>query len=191
MALFRKSTIFHVEETLPDPEELKLRFRRRILLCAVLGFLLVLGAPVARDLRSTLRGRAEARRFAEEMLEARTISAISRMPVSLQISADRQGWRRHFHISGEACGAEAPGPSAVVPTVGARWKLQAQQEDGSAVTGSTLCWHPSKGLLLDSLPLGEGKLLVSLASNEDGAQEKELAAVLITQGGAELQTISF
>ncbi len=191
MGLFRKNTIFHVEETLPDPEELKLRFRRRILFCAVIGFLLVLGTPVARDLRPTLNARAEARRFAEQMLEARTISATSRMPVSLKIGADRLSWSRHFHAAGDSCDAEAPGPSAVVPTEGALWKLQAQQENGTAVTGHFLCWHPAKGLLLDSLPLGEGKLLVSLAYREDGGPEKDLAAVLVTQGGAELQTISF
>lgn len=190
MPFFRKNTIFHVEETLPDPEELKLRFRRRILLCAAVGFLLVLGTPVARDLRSNLRARAEARRFAEQMLEARTISAVSRSPVSLQISPDHQSWRRRVHMTGEACGTEAPGPSAVIPTEGV-WKLQAQQENGSTVTGTVLCWHPSKGLLLDSLPLGEGTLLVSLAGNEEGSTGKDLAAVLVTQGGAEFQTISF
>jgi hypothetical protein len=191
MSLFRKNTIFHVEESLPDPEELKLRFRRRILIFSLLGFLLVLGTPVARDLRPNLNARAEARVFAERMLEARTLAAISRMPVSLEIAPDKQGWRRAFHAQGENCAAEAPGPSLSFSTEGEFWKVQAQQENGSAVSGHTLCWHPVRGLLLDSVPLGDGKLLVSLSTSEGGAAVRELASVLVTQGGAEFQTISY
>ncbi|MGZ3704429.1 MAG: hypothetical protein ACXWP1_00290, partial [Bdellovibrionota bacterium] len=92
MSLFRRNTIFHVEETIPDPEELKLRFRRRILLCALTGFIAVLGAPVARDLHQNLNARAEARRFAEHMLTARTLAAESRVPVALDLRAVTQGW---------------------------------------------------------------------------------------------------
>jgi hypothetical protein len=192
MSLFRRSTIFHIEETLPDPEELKLRFRRRVLLTATLGFLAVLGAPVARDLRPNLNARAEARRFAERMLEARTLAAESRVPVGLEIHGDRRGWSQLFYAAGETCTSEAPGPHASYNTEGVLWKLKAEQENGTAVTGQKLCWHPGRGLLLDSIPLEKGKLLVTLsASLEEGAPEQELASVLVTQGGAELQTISY
>lgn len=193
MSLFRRSTIFHVEETLPDPEELKLRFRRRVLLCATAGFLAVLGAPVARDLKTNLHARAEARRFAERLLEARSLAAASRAPVALEMSADHQTWKETFYVAGEACVTEAPGPHVQFSGDGMRWKMKAQQANGTTVTGSKLCWHPGKGLLLDAQPLEqEGKLLVSLsASPEEGLPEQELASVLVTQGGAELQTISY
>jgi hypothetical protein len=192
MSLFRRNTIFHVEESLPDPEELKLRVRRRVLLCATVGFLLVLGTPVARDLRQNLHGRAEARRFAERLLEARSLAAASRVPVSLEIEPDRQGWQQIFYTAGEGCTTEAPGPRSRYSTEGVFWKVQAQQDDGTAVGGHRLCWHPSKGLMLDSTPLDHGKLLVSLSTTtEEGTAPQELASVLITQGGAEMQTISY
>jgi hypothetical protein len=190
MGLFRRSTIFHVEESIPDPEELKLRFRRRVLMLTVLGFLIVLGTPVARDLRPYLRGRAEARRFAEKMLEARTLAAASRMPVSLELSGSGQEWKRKIYAPTDACEKEAAGPEAVMSTAGVAWKLKAEQENGEALSGHKLCWHPRRGLLLNTVPLANAKLLVSLQSKEEGGPTEDLAYLLVTQGGAEMQTIS-
>lgn len=190
MALFRRSTIFHAEEALPDPEELKHRFRRRVLLFTFLGFLLVLGTPVARDLRADLNARAEARRFAEQMLTARTLATASRLPVSMRFIPESQAWQRSLHSLGDSCTTEVYGPSSLIPLEGS-WKLLAQQENGTALTGQVLCWHPTRGLLLDATPLGEGKLLVSLMARDDANPDHKLASVLVTQAGAEFQTISY
>lgn len=118
MGLFRRTTIFHVEESLPDPEELKLRFRRRVLLVTFFAFLIVLGAPVVRELRPFLSGRVEARRFAERMLEARTLASVSRAPVSLEISADGQAWKRKTYLPADGCEKEATGPAVGAATPG-------------------------------------------------------------------------
>lgn len=191
MGLFRRNTIFHVEESLPDPEEIKLRFRRRALLIAFFGFLLVLGTPVGRDLRPLLHGRVEARHFAEQMVEARTLASRSRTPVTLEISPDGQGWKRKFYSMAEDCNREAPGPVSGVPTPGLSWKLKAEQANGESITGQKLCWHPGKGLLLDTVPLANAKLLVSMAAREEGSSEsRDLAHLLVTQGGAEIEIIS-
>lgn len=191
MGLFRRNTIFHVEESLPDPEELKLRFRRRVLLLTVCGFLTVLGAPVVRDLRPYLHGRVEARRFAESMLEARTLASKARVPVALEVDSTGQIWKRKFYAPSQGCEKETTGPVGVLPVSGVSWKLKAEQENGESVTGHKLCWHPGKGLLLDTVPLANAKLLVSLASEvTEGGGPQDLAYVLVTLGGAELQTIS-
>jgi hypothetical protein len=190
MGLLRKRTIFHVEESLPDPEEIKLRFRRRSLAVTLFGFLLVLGTPVARDLHHSLHARAEARRFAEHALEARTQAAISRAPVGLEITADGHGWKKTLYPAGEDCKAANPIPATDLPTDGINWKIQAQGEGGQSLSGHSLCWHPRRGLLLDSIPLGEGELLVTLSAQQENAPESGQAFVLMTHGGAELQTIS-
>jgi|GEM_PF-5198950 len=191
MGLFRRNTIFHVEESLPDPEELKLRFRRRVLMLTVCGFLAVLGAPVVRELRPYLHGRVEARRFAESMLEARTLASKARVPVSLEIDPGGQTWKRKFYAPSSGCEKETAGPVAALPASGVIWKLKAEQENGESVTGHKLCWHPDKGLLLDTVPLANAKLLVSLAGEtSEGGPAQDLAYVLVTLGGAELQTIS-
>lgn len=189
MGLFRRNTIFHAEDALPDPEELKLRFRRRVLLVTLLAFLGVLGAPVARDLQPYLRGRAEARRFANAMLTARTIASASRMPVALELGKDGQTWQRKLYLATDDCEREAPGPVASVHGEGITWKLQAQQENGEAVIGQKLCWHPSKGLLLNTVALANAKLLVSLAGKDEAGAEMTLARLLVTEGGAEMETI--
>ncbi len=191
MSLFRRNTIFHVEESLPDPEELKLRFRRRVLLVTLCGFLAVLGTPVVRELRPHLQARVEARRFAENMLEARTLAAHSRMPVALELDAAGQSWKRKIYAPSEHCEKEIAGPVHSLPASGLGWQLKAEQENGESVTGHKLCWHPGKGLLLDTVPLANAKLLVSLAAEiTEGSGVQNLAYVLVTQGGAELQTIS-
>lgn len=190
MGLFRRNTIFHAEDALPDPEEIKLRFRRRVLLITLLAFLGVLGAPVVRELQPFLRGRAEARRFAETMQEARWLAAVSRMPVGLELARDGQSWLRRTYLSAESCEREAPGPAVSIPAGGVAWKLQAQKDSGEAVTGSRLCWHPARGLLLNTVPLADAKLLVSLSGRDEAGAELALAQVLVTQGGAEMDTIS-
>lgn len=189
MGLFRRSTIFHTEDALPDPEELKLRFRRRVLLVTLVVFLGVLGAPVARELQPYLRGRAEARRFANAMLEARTIASASRMPVALELAKDGLSWQRRAYLATDGCEREAPGPVASVPVEGIAWKLQAQQENGESVGGNKLCWHPAKGLLLNTVPLAKAKLLISLAGKDEAGAELTLAHLLVTEGGAEMETI--
>lgn len=192
MSLFRRNTIFHVEESIPDPDEIRLRRHRRILFCAVIWFLALLGVPVARELHPNIHARAEARRFAERMLQARTLASESRIPVGFELGADKQTWLQVNYLAGETCGTEAAGPPSHFSSDGFSWKLQAQQENGSPLTGHRLCWHPARGLLLDSTPLDNGKLLVTLSGSvEEGAPEQELASVLVTQGGAELQAISY
>lgn len=186
MPLFRRKTLFHVEETLPDPEELKLRFRRRVLILTFLGFLVVLAIPVARDLRSDLSTRKGARLFAETILETRLLAARSRAPISLEMEPDSKSWRRVFHARGSSdCATGNIGPEEYFPSE-ISWKLQVQKEGGETYGGRVLCLHPTLGILLDSLPVENGKLLVT-ALRED---LKESAYLLVSSFGSDLQMIS-
>jgi hypothetical protein len=185
MALFRRKTLFHVEETLPDPEELKLRFRRRVLILTFLGFLVVLAIPVARDLRSDLATRKGARIFAEKILETRMLAASSRNPISLELEPDSKSWRRVFHARGNDCTAGSIGPEEYFPSE-ISWKLQVQKEGGDTYGGRVLCLHPTLGILLDSLPVENGKLLVTALRGD----MKESAYLLISAFGSDLQMIN-
>ena len=186
MPLFRRKTLFHVEETLPDPEELKLRFRRRVLILTFLGFLVVLAIPVARDLRSDLATRKGARLFAETILETRMLAAGSRSPISLELESDSKSWRRVFHTQGgNDCASGAIGPDQYFPSE-ISWKLQVQKEGGETFGGRILCLHPTHGILLDSVPVENGKLLVTAQR----ADLKESAYLLISAFGSDLQMVS-
>jgi hypothetical protein len=186
MLFFRRKTLFHVEASLPDPEELKLRFRRRVLLLTFVGFLVVLTIPVARDLKPDLATRNSTRLFAEKILETRFLASTSRAPISLELEADGHSWKRVFHAQGDDCTIPTAGPeeSWSTPTVG--WKLQVKKEDGDTYSGRTLCLHPTLGLMIDKVPIGEGKLLVT-ALREN---EKESAYLLLGSYGTDLQTLN-
>lgn len=186
MPLFRRKTLFHVEETLPDPEELKLRFRRRVLILTFLGFLAVLAIPVARDMRSDLATRKGARLFAEKILETRLLAANSRNPISLELEPDSKSWRRVFHArGGNDCAVGSIGPDEHWPSE-ISWKLQVQKEGGETFGGRVLCLHPTLGILLDSVPVENGKLLVTALRGD----LKDSAYLLISAFGSDLQMIS-
>lgn len=189
MGLFRKSTIFHAEDSLPDPEEIKLRFRRRILLLTFCGFLLVLTIPVVRDLRSNLEARAEARKFSEWMMETRALAGASRNPISLEFDAVSHSWRRIPHASGADCKTEAAGPVELRPSPDVNWILQMQQAAGETVPVHRICFHPLGGLILDSVPIQEGKLLITVNKEMEDSVLKP-AYILVTAGGADLQVLS-
>jgi hypothetical protein len=191
MRIFRPRTIFHVEDSLPDPEELKLRFRRRILLLTLLGFLIVLTIPVFRDLRGNLEARSEARKFGEWLLEARTQAAVGRIPISIDFDPAARSWMRTRHVPGESCGAEALGPKEIRASGAISWKLQVQQETGETLPAKQICLHPLRGLILDGVPMKEAKLLITATpEQEPGETESNPAYLLITEAGADVQVLS-
>lgn len=191
MRLFRPRTIFHVEDSLPDPEELKLRFRRRILLLTFLGFLIVLAIPVFRDLQGNLEARAEARKFAEWLLETRTLAAVSRTPLSIDYDPAQHLWKRIPHVAGENCGAEAMGPREERISGAVTWKFQVQQETGETLPAKHICLHPLQGLILDGVPMKEAKLLITASPEQEveGAPSNP-AFLLVTSAGADVQVLS-
>ncbi len=187
MPLFRKRTIFHVEEALPDPEDLKLRFRRRVLLLTFIGFLVVLAIPVGRDLQGELLLRQTVRAFAEKILETRTLASIGREPISLSVGSDNRSWRRIFHGTGQDCSAQVPSPEEAW-TSPVTWKLQLQKENGETFSGHSLCAHPTLGLMLDSVPVAEGKLLLTALGGEQKSETP--VSLLVSQFGADIQVVT-
>ncbi|MGZ3693764.1 MAG: hypothetical protein ACXWQO_06160 [Bdellovibrionota bacterium] len=191
MRLFRPRTIFHVEDSLPDPEELKLRFRRRILLLTFLGFLIVLAIPVFRDLKGNIEARSEARQFAEWLVETRTQAAVGRLPISVDYDPAIHAWNRIHHAPGENCALEAMGPPEQKISGAVTWKLQVQQETGETLPARHICLHPLLGLLLDGVPMKDGKLLITaLPELEAGETEAKPAYLLVTSAGADLQVLT-
>lgn len=186
---FRRKTLFHTEEALPDPEELKLRFRRRVLLLTLTGFLVVLAIPVARDLRPALQARAQTRALAQKILETRTLASSIRAPISLELADNSRSWKRTVQAPGPDCTTEAPGPAEVWDTP-IQWKLQWRGSKGESSAGRTLCLHPTAGALLEGVPVADGKLLVTALRETDSNDWVEAAYLLLGDFGAEIQMVS-
>lgn len=191
MGIFRRKTIFHVEDALPDPEEIKLRFRRRVLLLTFAGFLAVLSIPVARDLKADLDARSGARKFAEKILESRSLASSGRTAVSLELAGDSRSWKRVFHGSNDItpCGSPSPGADDLWDSE-LLWKVQLQKTSGETFSGRNLCLDPTQGLLLDSVPVADGKLLIAVLNEEEEGRAKEAAYLLVSQFGAEIEMVS-
>ena len=194
MGIFRRKTIFHVEESMPDPEELKIRFRRRILIATLVGFFLILSVPVIHTLKPQLHLRNETRILAEKIMEARLYSMQSRMPISLQLDSDNQSWKRIFHIPGivtaNDCFAEVMGPYEVMGPQGVHWNLRLRKENGEEVAGRILCVHPLLGILLDSTPLNQGTLIVTATAHTESGGQPFQKGLAIGQFGTEINLIN-
>lgn len=187
---FRRRTLFHVEERLPDQEDIKLRFRRRVIACALVGFVVVLGFPVLRELQPELHARRETRWLAQLLLESRLMAAKSRAPVALRVNGGK--WERLILAKGAGCkDLAASTPAQVWESEGVNWQLKLQRASGDPMVGSSLCVHPLEGLLLENEAVAEGTLLISANPVADtdpsGPRSSHL---LISQHGAEIQTIN-
>ncbi len=186
LRFFRKNTIFHAERANPDAEELKIRFRRRVLGLTFLGFLLILGVPVVRSIQLDLSARNNARLLAQVFVDSRSLAALSRSPVSLALSTDGKTWERRFHLPGEDCSQLAEGPSQLFLFDNA-WKVQMKTSSGESKQGQLICLHPQKGVLLEGEPLQSGALLI--ATKWDG-EEFNPSYLLFSEFGSEVQLVS-
>jgi hypothetical protein len=188
MSLFRRNTIFHVERSSPDAEDLKLRFRRRVLGLTFLGFLVILGLPVVRELSTDLITRNNARILAEKFIESRALAISARTPISLALSSDGKSWERKFHLDSEDCSIPMEGPFEVWQFEN-HWKIQMKIGSGETKTGSQICWHPRKGILFDNTTLEGGTLLIAANHNSEDTSPSS-SYLLLSEYGSDLQIVS-
>ncbi len=186
LRFFRRNTIFHAETSTPDSEELKIRFRRRVLALTFLGFLVILGMPVIRTLNSDLAARSSARSLAQVFVETRALAALSRNPVSLTLLTDGKTWERRFHLEGESCQGSAEGPEQLFPFENV-WKIQMKLSSGEAKFGEQICVHPRRGILLGDVPLESGTLLIAANQTQEDFSASYL---LFSEYGADVQIVS-
>ena len=190
MFFWRKKTLFHVEESLPDPEEVKFRFRRRILGLTFIGAVSILAIPIFHTLQADLATQKDLRLFASLLMDSKLLSAQTRNPVSLELSADGSSWKRSLHT--HDCHSKASANAEVWPFE-LQWKLQLKTQAGELVTGNILCVHPLKGVELNDTPIDGGQLLVSAAQIGNDAARLEpsrgVAYVLVSEFGADVQIL--
>lgn len=187
--MFRKKLIFQTEDALPDPEELKYHFRRRILLITLFIGICLLGFPVFREIHPYLVAKTKARHFAEIVLDTRLLAAKEREPVALEIdAADPKRWIRSVHKKDAHCDGEATAEE-VIQTEGVHWDLRYKTEQSQEVHSTThLCFNPSLGLFADGVPLQHAELLISAYSDSD--EKNRSAKILLSDGSAEINFLS-
>ncbi len=185
--IFRKRVLFRVEETLPDPEEQKWIFRRRVLALTALIAIGILSVPVFQDRAPHLRTLTEARSLAGTILATRLYATQHRVAVSLRLDpADRRSWIRTFHATADCSTADTL-PAQKFSLSRSVWRIQPIMQDASeGKEVQTLCFDPWKGLIADGVPVNDSKIAIQGYPEEDIETQRtdRVTQVLIDQGGA-------
>lgn len=183
MIFGRKKTIFHVEETLPDPEEVKFRFRRRIMAFSFFGAIGILAVPVLKEMEATFHLKREIREVSEYLLESKKIAIQNRKPVLLELSAEGKSWKRSLSSKEGSCSISKGSEHHELATE-LVWTLNLKNSTGETVQRRELCFDPVKGILAGDAILGDSLLLLSASSAGQGGKS---AYILISRFGDEIQ----
>jgi len=115
----------------------------------------------------------------------------SRMPISLQLNADNQTWKRIFHLaSTQNCAAEVMGPEEMIDPKGITWALRLRKENGEEVIGRSLCIHPLLGILLDATPINEGTLFLAATAHTESGEKTFTNGLGIGQFGSDITLLN-
>lgn len=186
MLFRRRKTIFHVEESLPDPEEIKLRFRRRIMIFSFLGAVGILTVPVFNELEDSLRLKKELRKISDFILESKRLAAQTRLPIVLTLSQEGKNWSRILSSKSDICEKESKADQGGLETIYS-WGLNLKNELGDTIRGDSICFHPTKGVLVGDSILGESQLLLSARIGDQSFGNPKAAYILMSQFGDEIQ----
>lgn len=168
---WRRKVMFRVDPERPEPEELKRRFRKRLLKSAFIVAITLLGIPVFRDRLPAMASARLVREFAEWLGDSQTLAASFRAPVMIRFDAQSGTWQRWFFAS-TASDCRSPETSAIYPA-----EYFSPEENQPAIwTASwlgkniqTLCYHPQTGWSIESTALVAQPILISASPQEDGA----------------------
>lgn len=182
--------MFRVDTSLPDPDILKLRFRRRFFFLTLLGALLLLTVPVLRDRLPALRAHKEARVLAERLLDMRLLAQQNKAASAIELLNTKQAWSLlEFGTRSNCDGNEAMAPRQQIEAVGLRWRLVQTDANGAQTKDiERICFHPLLGVLADSVPLKDQDLSIVVgpsADSETGRQDR-LRQISIQKQGDEL-----
>ena len=190
---FRKRVLFRVEESFPDPEEQKWRFRRRILLGTFVVVMFILGVPVVQDRIPHLRTLRQARSLAAIILETRLYAAQHRTSISLRLdSKDRHTWVRTFHQNG-GCNHPDTTPPERLSLLTSVWRIQTlaeSEKQGASNEIQSLCFDPEKGLIADGIVTENNKVVLQGFPEEDvGSERIDRVAQLVLTGAGSVVSI--
>jgi len=175
MFFLRNKVLFRAEKELPDPEVLKLRFRRRVVLLTMLGAFYLLSIPVLREQIPALETHKNARKFTELLQNTRYLAASMRRPLVLTMEkTESKNWTRATKASYKDCSQEASGPLEIFPPMPVEWKIIYLAENGRQGIDERevkeICFHPIYGVYVNGEPLNNGLLQVLIQPQEDQKQ---------------------
>ena len=159
MKIFQRKTIFHTERIAPSLEELKFRFRKRVMLFSFLGFIALMGFPVTKSLIPELFAYLDLNHLTLELLKTRSLAIQSRTPYLMELNSAGTEWSISPR-QGLRCEESSYGPHQIWKISRTVWGLERRFE-GQWKEAKKICIHPSEGIFIDSTPMGEEEIHLS------------------------------
>lgn len=188
---FRQRAIFRASRAPLDPDEERIRFRRRLVLFAFLIALCLLAIPVIKAELPRYQSDLQARILVRELYAARLLAAESRMPVGFR--AEEAGrWSIIQHTSQQNCEDSSPGAvlrTGVLQSSHLRsLYLAAGDQSGVGTPLGAFCFHPYKGVMVGNKALDQGWLYMIVVADGDFQQGRfdRARQVVLTNHGHEL-----
>ena len=199
MAMFRwrDRAIFRAPEATLDPDELKLRFRRRTVHGCLLVGILALAYPVLREKRAEFRTDRQARRMSQALLGARARASLTRSPVGVEL-VEQGAWQVFEYPGSPDCSRSASArlPRDTIVTHDMSWRLlflESADTSGVGTDISEICFHPAQGILVNAQPLSGGWLYLLVAGGaaapaiaSEPGNSGQVRQLVLTNSGSDL-----
>lgn len=159
MIFGRGKSIFHLDNKPVEPEDKKLRVRRRILILACVVALIFLTIPVLNRQEKVLKASELSHEVVRFLIESRTIASINRSTVRLNIGSEIA---RTVLVGDVDCSIKNSNtPKQFLAFENNLVKVLLGNKDGTdAREISAFCFHPSKGLTIENNPIEKSLLLL-------------------------------
>lgn len=194
MALFkwRDRAIFRVTAAPLDADEIRLRFRKRVVRLSFLIGIAILAFPILKEKRAIFQTDREVRRVERAVIDARMRAAELRHPTGLELIG-RDSWQVTEYPGADTCDASFAGQVKLekIEQSEITWRpLFLDKGDTSGIGSdiSRFCFHPVLGVLVDSKALDLGWIYLLVAPKDEAlANNKDyIRQLVISNSGSEI-----
>lgn len=186
--LFRRQRIFRQSEIPQDPEDIKLRFRRTVVIISFFIALIIISIPIFRYRQPAFRSLSHARHLANLIMNTRTVAGENRTETGVRLVGENRWVSFSLPKESNCEPPETISPSQELIQPDSTWRilfLPKYAEDGIGREVTTVCFHPQQGVVADGEPIAEGWLYFLVYPSvdmEEGRNDRSYQIVLSQHG---------
>lgn len=193
LPFFRNQSIFHQSETPLDPEDIKLRFRRWMVIFSFLVALVIISIPIFKYRSPAFIALANARSVVELIIDARKLAGQTRSDTGIRLIG--QGRWEQFALASDAdcmLNKKEANPRRSLVQTRTAWRilfLPKYAGDGIGRDVQFICFNPQHGVVVDGEPIADGWLYFLVSPKED-VESKEMNRsyqIVLSQHGDKIE----
>ncbi len=190
---FRNYSMFRQSNAPQDPEDIKLRFRRWVVIASFLIVLLILAVPVFRFRGPAFAALSNARALVRLIIDVRQGAGHNRKEAGiLLVGTDH--WEQFTLKDGSDCVLKGKRlkPKRSIHQEATAWRalfLPEYASDGIGRDVQFVCFHPQHGVVADGEPIADGWLYLLVSPKED-VEDKRMERsyqIILSQHGDKLE----